>query len=133
MKALVIPELDPVFEVDLVTGSDGSRLKQLQDLVGGIIEAVPVEAPETTCYVHGEGKFVHGLNPRATLLLTRVFPTLFDDPDHHDYIAGPAVLVGFLPARGDDPVTGGHSDLPAEVAQAVWNLPHATERIEVLS
>ena len=126
MKALVIPELDPVFEVDLHTGGDGARLEQLQQLVGGWIEALPVAGcPDTTCYINEEGKFTRDLNPRATVLLTSTFPTLLPG----DYISGPLVVAGFNPARGDDPETGGHTDLPDRVAHRVWALPGADREI----
>lgn len=125
MKALVIPEREPVFELDLLTGSDGSRLEQLQATVGGMIEAVPIQYPGVTGYIHGEGKFECELNRRATVLLSHTVPTLFVG----DYVAGPLVGCGFNPARGDDPETGGHTDLPDAMAALVWSLPGADREL----
>ena len=126
MKGLVIPvDLDrPVREFDLAELAEehGTRLKALQHLVGGFIEPVPLAGhDDTTTYVNEEGKFEAEMNPRATLLMTRVVPTLFQG----DFIAGPLVLIGFNPARGDDLDTGGHQDLSDEVQQLVRALPGA--------
>ena len=103
MKGLVIPvELDrPIREFDLAQLADehGTRLKALQHLVGGWIQAVPLAGyDDTTTYVNEEGKFEAEMNARATLLMTRVVPTLLPG----DFISGPLVLIGFDPARGDD-------------------------------
>ncbi len=100
--ALLIPadEELPVRRVDL-DGSDGAGLRQLQDLVGGHIEALPVpDADLITAYGHDEAKLI-GLdkNARATRLMG---PILFAG----DHIAGNLVVCGF------DPSTGENTDLP---------------------
>jgi hypothetical protein len=63
MKALVIPSEGPLFEVELTPDTDGSSLAQLQKLVGGYIQALPIPefvpgSDHATAYVNEEGKFV---------------------------------------------------------------------------
>jgi Domain of unknown function (DUF3846) len=103
--ALVIPVEGPMEEIEL----DGS-LKQLQTLVGGYIQALPLPAfadpdERATAYVHEEGKLI-GLEPnmRATDFMVPGCGLFFCD-----YIAGPFVLCGF------DPRTGNHRELPEPV------------------
>lgn len=107
MKALLVPEYGPVQEVEL-----NGTLEQLQALVGGNIEALPL--PDAfdrdhgaTAYVNDEGKFsAHcKVNMRATDFMlpgVGLFPG--------DYIAGPFLLCGF------DARTGEHAELPERVA-----------------
>ncbi|HEY7621727.1 MAG TPA: DUF3846 domain-containing protein [Solirubrobacteraceae bacterium] len=113
MKVLVIPVAGPLEEVVLVPGDrfDGGTLGQLQELVDGMIEAVPLpgfisQADAATSYVNEEGKLL-GLAPnmRATDFFVPGIGLHFGD-----YIAGPLVLAGF------DPHTGEHAELPAPVA-----------------
>lgn len=105
--ALVMPVEGPLEQIVL----DGS-LEQLQRLVGGYIEAVPIphfvkDAARATAYINEDGK-VTGLpaNMRATDFMVpgvNLYPG--------DYIAGPMILLGF------DPETGEHAELPLGVAQ----------------
>jgi Domain of unknown function (DUF3846) len=109
MKALVIPEAGrPLVEVDF---GDEPGLAELQALVGGMIEALPLPAfipgaDRATAYINEEGKFDPdcGPNTRATDYLVPGVGLFWGD-----YIAGPMVLCGF------DPVTGTHRDLPEGV------------------
>jgi hypothetical protein len=106
MKALYIPEQGAMQEVELNGG-----LAQLQELVGGNIEAVPLPefitgSDRATAYVNEEGKFDSNCSPnmRATDFFVPgvgLFPG--------DYIAGPLVLCGF------DPMVGEHAELPQAV------------------
>jgi len=114
VKALLIPVTGPLVEVDL----DGT-LGQLQALVGGNIEAVPLPefiggSERATAYVNEEGKFLPrdvdgepgpgAPNMRATDFMVPgvgLFP--------NDYIAGAFLLCGF------DAGTGEHADLPDPV------------------
>jgi uncharacterized protein DUF3846 len=105
MKALLIPVEGALEEVEL----DGT-LEQLQSLVGGYIEALPLPAfmgyaRDATAYVNEEGK-LHGLehNRRATDFMVPGVGIFFGD-----YIAGPFLLCGF------DPATGEHRALPTSV------------------
>jgi hypothetical protein len=113
MIALVVPVAGPLVEVELVpdAGSGRATLTQLQELVGGMIEALPLPdfiagADAATAYVNEEGKLV-GLEPnmRATDFMVPGVGLFWND-----YIAGPFVLCGF------DPRTGEHAELPAPVA-----------------
>jgi hypothetical protein len=106
MKALYIPEQGPVQEVELVGG-----LTQLQELVGGFIEAVGLPefipgSDRATAYVNEEGKFDPdcGPNMRATDFFVPGIGLMMGD-----YVAGPLVLCGF------DPATGEHAELPQPV------------------
>ena len=99
-RALVIPVAGPVEEVELPLG-DRSQLSELQALVGGLIEALPLPefidpAGRATCYANEEGKNI-GLPPnmRATDFLCPGVGLLWGD-----YIAGPLVILGFDPERG---------------------------------
>ena len=106
MHALLIPVDGPLEQVEL----DGT-LAQLQKLVGGHIEAVPLpgfipSSDHATAYVNEEGKFLESCPPnmRATDFMVPgvgLFPG--------DYISGPFLLCGF------DPTTGEHTELPADV------------------
>ena len=122
MNGLVIPVDGPVEEFDLaeLAKERGGRLEALQHLVGGWIQAVPlVGYDDTTTYVNEEGKFECDHNPRATVLMKSVTKSIMPN----DWISGPLVLLGFDWESGDDPETGGHKDLPAEVAELVRALP----------
>ena len=108
--ALVIPVDGPVQTVEL----DGS-LEQLQALVGGLVQALPV--PEFICatggataYVGDESKFDPDCAPnmRATDFLVPGVGLVWGD-----YVAGPMIVAGF------DPRTGNHAPLPAAVKQRV--------------
>jgi hypothetical protein len=105
VTGLLVPVQGPLVEIEL----DGT-LAQLQQLVGGYIEAVPL--PEfiagwdaATSYVNGEGKLV-GLaaNLRATDYLVPGAGLFWGD-----YVAGPFLLCGFDPDRGE------HAELPEPV------------------
>jgi hypothetical protein len=110
VEALVIPVDGPIQRVEL----DGS-LEQLQTLVGGFIEALPLPEficpdDDVTAYVNDEGKFSAncGINMRATNFLVPGIGLFWGD-----YIAGPMVVSGF------DPRTGEHKPLPAAVVKRV--------------
>jgi hypothetical protein len=109
-SALVIPVEGPVGTVEL----DGT-LAQLQALVGGLIQALPV--PEFICpndgataYVNEDGKFDPDCAPnvRATDFLAPGIGLFFGD-----YVAGPMIVCGF------DPRTGRHAPLPPGVGARV--------------
>lgn len=98
-RALLIPVEGPVQELEL-SNEDGEGLKQLQELVGGYIEAV--DPPEelqlgtTTCYINEEGK-LEGLAPnmRATDFMVPGVGLWWGD-----YVAGPMIVCGFNPYTG---------------------------------
>lgn len=108
MQALLIPVEGPLEAIEL----DGT-LAQLQGLVGGNIEAVPLPgfiggAVHATSYVNEEGKFdpEHKPNMRATDFMVPGAGLFFGD-----YIAGPFLLCGFNAATGE------HAELPAPVVR----------------
>lgn len=95
-KALLIPVTGPLEEVELVPDS-GAQLDQLQGLVGGYIQAVPLPEQVTsdaTAYINEEGK-LEGLplNRRASIFMMGALMT-------GDFIVGPFLLCGFDPERG---------------------------------
>jgi hypothetical protein len=109
MKALVIRSEGPIEEIELVGG--GSQLKQLQELVGGYVEAVPLPGfvdrqGKATAYINGEGKFDPDCKPnmRATDFFVPGIGLMYGD-----HIAGTLVLCGF------DANTGEHAELPQPV------------------
>jgi hypothetical protein len=111
MKALVIPSEGPLFEVELKPNDDGSSLKQLQELVGGYIQALPLPefipgSDHATAYVNEEGKFDPDCKPnmRATDFFVPGIGIFAGD-----YIAGACVLCGF------DPEVGENRDVPQAV------------------
>lgn len=84
---------------------DASSLEQLQQRVGGWIEAAPVFDRRLTMYCNEEGKILGlPINRLATILL---------QPDAHDVIAGDVVLVGGADAEGYD------TSLPRDVQIAL--------------
>lgn len=107
-SALLIPVEGPLQHVEL----DGT-LAQLQKLVGGHIEAVPLpgfirDSDHATAYINEDGKYLDECKPnmRATDFMVPgvgLFPG--------DYIAGAFLLCGF------DPSAGEHIDLPNAVAR----------------
>jgi Domain of unknown function (DUF3846) len=105
MKALMIPVEGPIKEVDLKGGLD-----ELQQLVGGgLIEAINLpefvdQTGMSTAYVNEEGKYLFEPNMRANDFMVPgvgLFPG--------DYIAGPFLLCGFDPMRGE------HAELPKSI------------------
>jgi hypothetical protein len=92
MKALVIRSEGPIEEIELVGGD--SQLKQLQELVGGYIEAVPLPEFDPACKP----------NMRATDFFVPGIGLMYGD-----HIAGTLVLCGF------DAETGEHAELPQPV------------------
>jgi hypothetical protein len=109
LSALVIPVEGPLVEVELDPGEGASTLAQLQGLVGGMIEALPLPgfirgAAAATAYIDEEGKFTQEPNMRATDFMVPGVGLFWGD-----YIAGPMVLCGF------DPSTGRHAELPRAV------------------
>lgn len=105
MQALLIPVEGPLVEIETLDGG----LSQLQGLVNGNIEAVPMtpvvaDENDSTVYVNEEGKFTEQPNMRATDFMVPGVGIFAGD-----YIAGPMVLAGF------DPNTGEHAELPQSV------------------
>lgn len=107
MIALVIPVEGPVEEITL----EESSLSQLQGIVGGYIQAIPLPgfiagSEVATAYVNEEGKFdsACGPNMRATDFMVPGVGLMFGD-----HIAGSFILCGFNPATGD------HAELPQAV------------------
>lgn len=108
MIALVIPVEGPLEEVELSEPS----LEQLQGLVGGLIEALPLPgfiagAEYATAYINEEGKLLgntNEINRRATDFMVPGVGVHYGD-----YIGGSFVLCGF------DPRTGTHRELPEPV------------------
>jgi hypothetical protein len=105
LTALLVPVAGPMETIEL----DGS-LGQLQGLVGGLIQAIPLPNsidPEGTAsaYVNEEGHLI-GLEPnmRATDFMVPGSGIFFGD-----WIAGPFILCGF------DPIRGKHAQLPEPV------------------
>lgn len=95
-QVLLIPvdETEPISRVSV--DSDPPRsLAELQDLVEGDIEALPVPGSDRlTAYINENGKTLAlPSNHRATRLIG---PLLFAG----DYIAGPLVVCGFDPDQG---------------------------------
>ncbi len=96
-KALVIPanREEPIREVTL----EGDHLRELQALVSGFIEALPIHSSidptgRSTGYVNDSGKLEQlPHNSRGTDMM---LPSLF----FGDHISGDLVLVGFDPNRG---------------------------------
>jgi hypothetical protein len=110
---LLIPVEGPVEELHIY-GPDGASLRQLQEAVGGYIEAVDLpdfirDARRAVCYVNEEGKLT-GLpfNGRATDLLVPGVGLMWGDS-----IAGPMVVCGF---DADD---GSNTDIPAGVERRI--------------
>lgn len=111
----MIPETGPLLEVELDDGTHGTRLTQLQELVGGYIEALPL--PEfidpnglATSYVNEEGRFDPACKPnmRATDFLVPGIGLMFGD-----IVVGPMIVCGF------NATTGEHAQLPARVEKRV--------------
>jgi hypothetical protein len=109
-SALLTPVEGPVQTVEL----DGT-LEQLQGIVGGLVQALPV--PEFICaddgstaYVNEEGKFDPdcGPNMRATDFLVPGVGLFWGD-----YVAGPMLVCGF------DPRASRHAALPDAVEKRV--------------
>lgn len=101
MKALLIPVEGPVETIEL----DGT-LAQLQKLVDGMIEALPLPdfidpQGEATSYVNEEGKFTQQPNMRATDFMVPGVGLFMGD-----YIAGPFLICGFDARQGE------HAELP---------------------
>jgi hypothetical protein len=105
MNVLLIPVEGPLVELELEPGESGARLRQLQELVGGFVQALPLPdfipgAERATAYINEEGR-----DMRATDDLVPGVGLWWGD-----YVSGPMVLAGF------DPVRGVHRELPAPVA-----------------
>ena len=110
VSALLIPVDGAVQSVVL----DGT-LTQLQALVGGQIEALPVPSfiggsGRATVYVNEDGKNLESCPPniRATDFMAPGVGLFFGD-----YVAGPMLVCGF------NPRTGEHAAMPAPVAMRV--------------
>ena len=110
VRALLIPVEGAVQAVVL----DGT-LAQLQALVGGHIEALPVPSfvggsDRATAYVNEDGKYVESCPPnmRATDFMVPGVGLFFGD-----YVAGPMLVCGF------NPRTGEHAEIPAPVERRV--------------
>ena len=110
-KALVIPVEGPVRELELGGEND---LAVLQEVVGGLIQAVPLpdfigDNERATLYVNEEGKFSGDKpNMRATDFMVPGIGLFWGD-----YVAGDAVVAGFNPGKGE------HAELPEKVERRV--------------
>jgi hypothetical protein len=98
-KALIIRVEGPLTVIELALG-DRSQLRGLQELVGGLIEAIPLPpfidpAGRMTAYVNETGKFDCEPNMRATDFMIPGVGIAWGD-----YVAGPLVIMGFDPERG---------------------------------
>lgn len=99
MNALLIPQEGPVEEIEL----DGT-LEQLQKLVGGYIEFVPLpgflnpNGEHTVAYVNEDGKYNPAMKPnmRATDFMVPGIGLFVGD-----YIAGPMLLVAVNKTTGE--------------------------------
>ena len=99
MKALFFPTDDLPRYVEL-----NPTLDNLQAIVGGPIEALPVKNDErATAYIHENGK-LHN-EPANHYATRRMFDILFMG----DHIAGPMLVIGITPS-------GEHEDIPPELA-----------------
>jgi hypothetical protein len=119
LEALVIPVLGPVQPVTL-----DDTLEQLQGIVGGLIQALPVPdficpGGRATVYVNEDGKADPNCAPnfRATDFLVPGVGLFWGD-----YIAGPMIVAGF------DPRTGNHAPLPETVEQRVRLIEQESSR-----
>lgn len=108
MLALLIPVEGPLQEVEL-----DDTLEQLQEIVGGNIQDVPVpsflpSAEEATAYVNEDGKYLESCEPnmRATDFMVPGVGIFYGD-----YIAGPMLLCGFNPGTGE------HVQLPKDIIE----------------
>jgi hypothetical protein len=118
MKALVIP-CDITMPIEEINLNEESALEQLQGIVGGWIEALPLPGAITdykynaTAYINEEGKFLDActLNERATNFMMPGIG-LFEG----DYIAGNFIVCGF------DSATGTHRDIPVYVEDRIRNV-----------
>lgn len=111
MKALLIPVEGPIEEIDLNPDDNGSSLAQLQALVGGYIQALPMPdfiGDNVTAYINEEGKYSGDTRPnmRATDFMVPGVGLMMGD-----YIAGPFVLCGFDAERGEN------TDIPARAVR----------------
>jgi Domain of unknown function (DUF3846) len=96
MKVLLIPADLALAITTLELRADGGLLEQIQDAVGGWVEALPwPDRDDVTCYLNEEGK-VQNLprNMRATRILRRVI-------GDGDWIAGNLLVTGFNQDTGD--------------------------------
>lgn len=95
-KVLVIPAdvTDPI-RVETLTGWE-----EYQRLVGGWIESAPVDRDDLSLFINEEGKVLNlPRNSRADDLWRTLLPS---GRIPGDYIAGPAVVVGFDATTGED-------------------------------
>jgi len=106
-KALLIPVEGPLEEIELVPDG-GAQLDQLQQLVGGYIQAVNLPEQiesDATAYINEEGKLTGlPLNRRASIFMMGALMT-------GDFIVGPFLLCGFDPKRGVN------TDVPDDVIE----------------
>ena len=65
---------------------------------------------------------------RLSGLLDRFEMSAFSDPEIEALID---LLIGFDWRRGDDPATGGHQDIPEQLAALVWQLPNARQELRL--
>ena len=117
-KALVIPVEGPVTEIEL--GRPGGDLAVLQEAVGGYIQALPVpefadRTGRSTVYMNEDGKYTCVDNDGRPLVNWRA--TDFMVPGvglmPNDFIAGPFVVAGFDPSKGE------HAEMPQAVIDRV--------------
>jgi hypothetical protein len=92
-RAVLVPASGPAHEIDI---HGGDELRELQALVGGWIQAVPVDGPFSV-YCNEEGKVMSPPLP-PNYQATRTFGSLLA-PD--DIIAGDVVVLGDLDDEGE--------------------------------
>ena len=93
ITAMIIPVQGAVSALHS-THEAGPELDELQELVGGYIEAI--QLPDGTAFVGEEAKLKRLRHNRAaTQLLKELIPPF------HDWIAGPMVVVGPPDADGE--------------------------------
>lgn len=96
---LLIPA-DMSLPLQAVDMPDGSSLALLQKMVGGYVEATPVNDRdhEITLYVDEEGKMKHKpFNERATYLWTLIYNSVLDD-----FLVGDVVVTGGVGKDGEE-------------------------------
>lgn len=116
MRVLVIPWDGPA-RMSTVTEDPAERLREMQALVEGLIEAIDLEenldgAPPATMWVNEEGMYLCADQPNALALIVRNQYA----PEHARW--NPRIL-GSVFVSGFDDETGECRDVPAWVVESV--------------
>lgn len=98
MQVLFIPaDSTRPFEIREIT-RDSATLRQLQAMVGGCIELVPLPVADVTLWCNEDGKGMQlPFNPRAQLLWQKLWPQIAIA----DRLLGDVFLAGGTDAEGD--------------------------------